>query len=746
MIDKGVDISAVVTAHDEGRLAHRTIRSLLMSLEYAHEWGVSAEIIAVLDLPDEETENYFSLRDSPGVSVNKVRFGDPGLARNFGVARASGQYVAILDADDLVGKTWLYEAHTFLKTKEDIVAHPEYSIYFEAENVAWRQRSSSSGRPLADLIEYNYWTSICAAKRDLFLKHPYEATIQGPGFGHEDWHWNCQTLASGVEHAVVAGTACFVRKKKRGGSLSLKAMQHNRIVRPTRLFDPGRFSAVGFEETKGQGDSKNGKPNYTRNQEIAALGSVLKRARKFWRNFYVLLMSVFIPIFRSSPELYKVGKRLEKLVNRAIGGVNTLPEWLVDEWMEVHTIDPEVFPDRARLATIEHYQIPVARTAKYYAEFSGQYGDRVSHVFLVPWLKRGGADLEALNYVGAIENYQLGSGSVVIGTENTDSPWADKLPGTVRFIEFGKRCWRLSPKEQERLLARLLLQMAPHAIHNLNSDLGYRIFVKYGGALKNASHLYVNCFCKDVTKDGRSVGYPFRYLSDCFDHLTAVACDNQAFLDELRTIYAFELEKLFVHYQPMKSDRQSRTIVRNFSQKRRIDILWAGRMDRQKRPDLLEAIAVASQDLPFTFHVYGTPLLDQDISLGRLKRLSNVAYHGAFDGLSSIPTHQFDLYLYTSQWDGLPNVLLEAFAAGLPVIASQVGGVGELIVDGKTGYMVEPYDDVQAYVDRLKRIYGDRTQLKTLADNAYYVLESRHSWARFIEDLRRFPEYVVNRS
>ncbi len=42
--------------------------------------------------------------------------------------------------------------------------------------------------------------------------------------------------------------------------------------------------------------------------------------------------------------------------------------------------------------------------------------------------------------------------------------------------------------------------------------------------------------------------------------------------------------------------------------------------------------------------------------------------------------------------EGLPNVLLESMSMGVPVVSSNIGGVSEIVIDGETGYMVEPGD------------------------------------------------------
>ena len=67
---------------------------------------------------------------------------------------------------------------------------------------------------------------------------------------------------------------------------------------------------------------------------------------------------------------------------------------------------------------------------------------------------------------------------------------------------------------------------------------------------------------------------------------------------------------------------------------------------------------------------------------------------------------QASIFVLATNWEGLPRSIIEAMRAGLPVVATKVGGVEEAVSDGRTGFLV-PRNDVTAMTDRLRRLIGD---------------------------------------
>jgi glycosyltransferase involved in cell wall biosynthesis len=92
-----------------------------------------------------------------------------------------------------------------------------------------------------------------------------------------------------------------------------------------------------------------------------------------------------------------------------------------------------------------------------------------------------------------------------------------------------------------------------------------------------------------------------------------------------------------------------------------------------------------------------------------------------------------DIFVLPSRNESLPNSVLEAMAAGLPVVASAVGGVPELIDDGRTG-LLWPAGDARALADRLCRVMSHADLGSRLGAAARREVETRFSFDRMISD------------
>jgi sugar transferase (PEP-CTERM/EpsH1 system associated) len=94
--------------------------------------------------------------------------------------------------------------------------------------------------------------------------------------------------------------------------------------------------------------------------------------------------------------------------------------------------------------------------------------------------------------------------------------------------------------------------------------------------------------------------------------------------------------------------------------------------------------------------------------------LGAAAGRTAFPGAAEKPEdwyRRFDLFVLPSRNEGISNTILEAMASGLPVVATAVGGNGELVVDGETGRLV-PRGDADALAEAIASYMEDREQAR----------------------------------
>lgn len=154
-----------------------------------------------------------------------------------------------------------------------------------------------------------------------------------------------------------------------------------------------------------------------------------------------------------------------------------------------------------------------------------------------------------------------------------------------------------------------------------------------------------------------------------------------------------------------------------------------GRLHEQKGYEyLLSAVRHLLQDLPgaiFLIAGYG-PLEEQLKARSReLGVASNVRFMGYRRDVPDI-LGACDLYVLPSLWEGMSNAVLEAMAAGRPIIATSVDGNIEQIANGKTGILVPPRNS-KALAEAILRLYRDPQLASRMAQSAKEKVEGDFS-------------------
>lgn len=140
-------------------------------------------------------------------------------------------------------------------------------------------------------------------------------------------------------------------------------------------------------------------------------------------------------------------------------------------------------------------------------------------------------------------------------------------------------------------------------------------------------------------------------------------------------------------------------------------LAFVARLDHVKGVgELLEAVAALADQMPglrLDLAGDGPGRADYEKLTAKLGIADRVRFHGYVNqtGVAELLATA-DAYVLPSFAEGVPVGLMEAQASGLPVIATQVGGVSELVIDGETGFVCRP-GDRQQLADRISQLAAD---------------------------------------
>ena len=133
------------------------------------------------------------------------------------------------------------------------------------------------------------------------------------------------------------------------------------------------------------------------------------------------------------------------------------------------------------------------------------------------------------------------------------------------------------------------------------------------------------------------------------------------------------------------------------------------RLSEEKRPVLwLDIAARVARELPnVTFLVVGDgPMREHLTAMAFQKGIGEKVRFTGYERDIPSALAAFDVFLLTSRVEGLPNVLVEAQAMGVPVVTINAGGAGETLCHGKTGWLVDS-DDPTIIADKIVSILKD---------------------------------------
>ena len=215
-----------------------------------------------------------------------------------------------------------------------------------------------------------------------------------------------------------------------------------------------------------------------------------------------------------------------------------------------------------------------------------------------------------------------------------------------------------------------------------------------------------------------------KWMHRLMDH---VVCVSQAQADKVIR-YGTPPSRVSVIYNSIRTDRFD--VRSNISFRHQLEAMFpkkpkwivgaAGRLSLEKGYDILITAAkqLLHSGLDIGFVLFGDGSLYQPLQ----KQVDDAGIASSFvltgqrtDQLDQYMPH-FDLFAQSSHTEGMPTVLLEAMAARTAVVATQVGGTGELVVEGSTGLMVPP-NNPDALANAIRKVLNDDELRRTMGEN-----------------------------
>ena len=318
---------------------------------------------------------------------------------------------------------------------------------------------------------------------------------------------------------------------------------------------------------------------------------------------------------------------------------------------------------------------------------------------VIPYFCFGGAEIMCENLTYALKN----AGQEVFAV----SLYHDRTPIARRMEEAGIRIVYLDKKLGLDLsmvpkLKTLIQQERPDVVHSHLNIIKYAAAAAKLAGVRKCVHTVHSLADREAEGRVQKIINGF-YFRRGWSVPVALTPEVQSSVSEF---YGLPLRRVPVIYNGIDL---SRCVPKTtYETGETVTILHVGRFDAPKNhPGLLEAFRLLLETHPeCRLRLVGDGDLRADME--KLAREKGIADFVEFCGMQSnvYPyLHDADIFTLPSIYEGNPMTIIEAMGTGLPIVASRVGGVPDMISDGESGLLVEP--EPQSICAGLTRLVGD---------------------------------------
>jgi len=421
----------------------------------------------------------------------------------------------------------------------------------------------------------------------------------------------------------------------------------------------------------------------------------------------------------------------------------TLPEYLCRQHVDdtdsidisiVKKLIREKYPsvyDRFTEVTLDEHQpyAPLCTEVPVYNTRVPE-SDGLQLMLLIPWMVTGGADKFNLDLVEMLVN--RGHRVTVCATLDEEQPWEHRFQNFTPDVFVLRRF--IPPHDFPRFLVYLIRSRCIDTVVISGSSIGYQLLAYLRAHAPDTSFLDL---CHVEEPDWNSGGHP-RFAVGYQDMLELNIVSTHHLADWMVEKGA-DRERIRVLHTGV--DEFSHAIVQQTRQRIRDEfaipddysvMIFGGRICKQKRPDFLVKILKDIREKGLSFYVFIVgdgelrPLLESMLDEYDLR--SSVQMCGSLPHARWLDLlHASDLFLLPSSYEGISIALLEAMAAGVVPVVSDVGGQKE-IVQGGAGYLIAHGDDEQErYVEVLNEALADAPLRRKMGTKARDLIRRNFS-------------------
>ena len=672
-------LSIVMALHREGPLLLPTLASYDDACGELLAAGYSVDFIITFDRSDSHTITIFQdyiFRHIRSIQTYKCDFGDLGRARNYGISKSSAGFVATADGDDLISPDYLVRSLQAAQNHRGLaVFMPEYLFSF-GDSYAINKYHTNAFPSSLEYFSHNVGVSRILCHRDLFTMIKYHGKeLNNACYAWEDWHFTCECISNDIPIIFVPEIVLFYRRRPDSNTRRFSDAKLDHIA-PSHLFEPSTYLRLAHPRMQ---------PNQTSPRTVG----------------------------RSFLELFTESQNIR------------------DAFVACNSHEAQINP-------MSYYDMIITNVIPQVTQSSLAYeavceylaGTAFSDVFFLPFLDRSGGSKYLSSIMSSI--YSLQSSApilVIIGEPYASEPAMDLLPPNSIVLDCNILMEMVDTSARNHIIIKILQHIVPNArLHMTTSSFAVELVRAYPSFIRSRkSVLYCFSTVYHIIADNLyEHGSISAFIRDFASSFTHIVYDNHTLLrhhSKILDLHSVSASVIYTRVTPFNQPILNRASLNPHQSGAFTYLLWASRPAPEKRPELLGELArrLLESHPDVRICVYGGN--SNNFSTFLKKPFPhNLQFMGPYATFSDCFSQHYTAFLYTSLHDGIPNVILEAMSAGLPVLAPNVGGISEIVHDRVSGLLVSHDSNLTAmatsYLDKLSLLLADHTLTASITRTA----------------------------